>query len=557
MKIPATSQKLRGGYYTPEAIANFLSDWAITKGNTKVLEPSCGDGNVLVAITRTLRQKGIDDKTLSQLVWGVEIDPIEAAKARRRITVNGTNFDTNIHNGDFFSFAREQLLMQEKYDAIVGNPPFIRYQNFQDEHRAVAFHIMEQAGMRPTRLTNSWVPFIVTATLLLNAQGGRLAMVIPAELLQVNYAAELRLFLTDFYSRITLITFKKLVFEGIQQEVVLFLGERGDNIRNEIRTIELNDTDDLQTYEHINFCISELKEMDHSREKWTQYFLDQIEIDLLRTLRGDKRIYAARKFIDVDVGVVTGLNEFFVLSKSEAENSGIYDYTSPIVTRSAHLQGIHFSEETYIKNTEMQLPSRILTIPSVDISNLSASMQQYIQKGETLEYHRGYKCRIRENWYTVPSIWTPDAFMLRQIHQYPKIILNTSKATCTDTIHRVRFITDTPPEYITVAFLNSLTFAFTEVMGRSYGGGVLELEPNEAETLPLPLNNVERLDFTEINDLANSGKIDSILDITDKILLMDGYGLSRADVSCLKGIWIKLRDRRINRKYRKSAQVLT
>ena len=42
------------------------------------------------------------------------------------------------------------------------------------------------------------------------------------------------------------------------------------------------------------------------------------------------------------------------------------------------------------------------------------------------------------------------------------------------------------PRVLAAASINSVTFAFSEVMGRSYGGGVLELEPREAEPLPFP-----------------------------------------------------------------------
>lgn len=445
--------------------------------------------------------------------------------------------------------------MQTKYEAIVGNPPFIRYQNFQEEQRGIAFQIMKQAGLRPTRLTNAWVPFIVTSTLLLKEHGGRLAMVIPAELLQVNYASELRLFLAHFYSRITLITFKKLVFEGIQQEIVLLLGERDGHIHTGIRTIELNSIDSLLEYKHEHFSVGELKSMDHSREKWTQYFLTQQEIDLLRKLRADSGIAPARHAIDVDVGIVTGLNEFFVLTKKQAEERNIYDFTRPIVTRSAHLQGVYFSGNELFENTNKQLPSRILIVPDAELNKLALPLQDYIKEGESLRYHEGYKCRIRNKWYIVPSVWTPQAFMLRQIHHYPKLILNTTKATCTDTIHRVRLVSNMPAKAIIGAFLNSLTFAFTEVMGRSYGGGVLELEPNEAESLPLPLNNAENLDFEEISALMNAGKIEEALDITDSVLLVKGHGLSRSDVIKLRNIWCKLRDRRVNRKYQKAAEV--
>jgi len=40
------SKKLRGGYYTPQPIADFICKWAITNPMQKVLEPSCGDWNL-------------------------------------------------------------------------------------------------------------------------------------------------------------------------------------------------------------------------------------------------------------------------------------------------------------------------------------------------------------------------------------------------------------------------------------------------------------------------------------------------------------------------------
>src|SRR5713226_7157870 len=84
---------------------------------------------------------------------------------------------------------------------------------------------------------------------------------------------------------ITLITFKKLVFDGIQQEIVLLLGERNGNGHTGIRTIELNGIDDLASYEYATFLGEKLKEMDHSSEKWTMYFLGEQELQLLRALK--------------------------------------------------------------------------------------------------------------------------------------------------------------------------------------------------------------------------------------------------------------------------------
>ena len=58
MKAILTDDKLRGGYYTPGAIARFLAEWAIRTPSNAVLEPSCGDGAILSAATARLRALG-------------------------------------------------------------------------------------------------------------------------------------------------------------------------------------------------------------------------------------------------------------------------------------------------------------------------------------------------------------------------------------------------------------------------------------------------------------------------------------------------------------------
>jgi adenine-specific DNA-methyltransferase len=542
-------QKLRGGYYTPKPIADFLAHWAIQSPTAEVLEPSCGDGVLLQSAFEALVQKGAKRQTAVELLHGVELDEYEGRKAICRLEDLGVKPSMFlIHLGDFFAYCKAHLNDKRLFDAVIGNPPFIRYQHFVEEQRAPAFDLMKKAGMRPTRLTNSWVPFVVASSFLVSNKG-RLAMVIPAELLQVNYAADLRRFLSDYYNKITLITFRKLVFEGIQQEVVLLLGERNGDGRTGIRTVELDDVNSLASYEHTDFINSELKPMNHSTEKWTQYFLNKEEIELLRRMRANPALIDAGKVADVDVGIVTGQNKFFVLNEEQIKTRRLAAYTLPIVGRSGHLKGAIFSEADWHANAEANLPAHLLNLPNVSFDELPKVAGDYVTSGEQEGLHTGYKCRIRQRWYIVPSVWTPDAFMLRQVHGYPKMIVNKSGATCTDTIHRVKLLNGTKVEVIAAAFLNSLTFAFSEVIGRSYGGGVLELEPNEAERLPLPLKGAERLDLSQLHELLLRDDIDAVLDITDKVLLIDGLRLTDKEAKMLRRIWQKLRDRRINRKH--------
>lgn len=121
----------------------------------------------------------------------------------------------------------------------------------------------------------------------------------------------------------------------------------------------------------------------------------------------------------------------------------------------------------------------------------------------------------------------------------------------TDTLHKVRFLDDINGDKVAAAFLNTYTFALSETLGRSYGGGVLTFEPGEMRKIRIPMKMSEHLDLQKIDQLQRDGKIEEILQYTDKILLHDGLGLSEYEIVLLRSIWNKLRDRRMTRKNRK------
>ncbi len=96
-------------------------------------------------------------------------------------------------------------------------------------------------------MTNAWVSFVVGASLLLKDEGGKIGFVLPAEVLQVSYALQLRQFIAQFYNKINIISFEKLVFQDIQQEVVLLLCEKNDSGTHNIEHIELKDASALES----------------------------------------------------------------------------------------------------------------------------------------------------------------------------------------------------------------------------------------------------------------------------------------------------------------------
>lgn len=519
-----SSDKLRGGYYTPPPIARFLAQWVSASG-PRILEPSCGDG----AILRHLPATG--------QVTGVELVPDEAQKAREAAPAAA------VVEGDFFDFFLPDQL--DGWDGATGNPPFIRFQNWTEPTRSQAFDVMRRVGMRPTKLTNAWVPFVVASTLAIRP-GGRLGLVVPAELLQVTYAAELRAFLVDEFHELTAVTFKRLVFNGILQEVVLLLGVRGRGPAR-IRVVEVEDAASLPAGEALA-AVPRAPALRHDSEKWTKYFLPPAGIEALRTARTLPGLVRLGALADVDVGVVTGRNQFFVLRPSGTVERTLGGYVMPLVSKSAHVRGVRFDRDDMAALETADALCHLLAVDnSLPLSD-HRFLSTYVDEGEAEDVHTGYKCSIRKQWWVVPSTWTPDAFMLRQIYDHPRIVANLTGATSTDTIHRVRMLNGTPAAALAAASINSVTFAFSEVMGRSYGGGVLELEPREAEGLPFPDPHAVPSGMAQrVDDLLRTGNLEGALAYVDQSLLVDGLGVPPEVIAQLGAVWRRLRARRLTR----------
>ena len=519
-KAAATADKARGGYYTPPAVAAFLARWVCLAGQ-KILEPSCGDG----AILRELA-------ALSSRAHGVELVAHEAAKSREFAPVDAENLFTWLAKTDTGS-----------WDGVAGNPPYIRFGNWASDQRAPALELMRHTGLRPTRLTNAWVPFVVASTVLVR-DGGRVGLVLPAELLQVTYAAQLRDFLLSRFSEITLVTFQRLVFDGILQEVVLFCGVVGAGPPR-IRTVALSDADELAHADLDVEHFSSAPALLHEKEKWTKYFLDPAAIRLLRTLKGSGTLTRLGSIADVDVGIVTGRNSFFTFTDTEAEELGLTAHCVPLVSRSTQLSGLVYDTDCRASDIAAKHRTWLLDAPR---QATDRALLAHIEAGEAAGVHRGYKCSLRKPWWSTTSLWIPDLFMLRQIHLAPRLTVNAARATSTDTVHRVRLTAGTDPTALATVFHNSATFAFTEIMGRSYGGGILELEPREAEQLPIPCPECADTELTQDVDLLlKANEVEKALDVVDRRVLIERLGWSPDVVAQCRSAWVALRDRRTKR----------
>ena len=256
LKENNSAQKLRGAYYTPLPLAEMMVKLFSSDESIKtVLEPSCGDGVFIDALDDMKMLEQLNDAT------AIEIEQDEVEKLKHRFA-NSKKIE--IINRDFFDYYENTY--EKKFDLILGNPPYIRYQYLEENQRILMSEILVSQGMKSNRLVNTWVGFMVACVNLLS-DNGKIAFVIPAEILQVAYAEDLRLFLANHLSKITLITFEELVFPDIEQEIVVFIGEKGTEEKG-IRIIELNNLDDLNDFD---IDTNGFQKLQHVHEKWTKY----------------------------------------------------------------------------------------------------------------------------------------------------------------------------------------------------------------------------------------------------------------------------------------------
>jgi len=159
-------------------------------------------------------------------------------------------------------------------------------------------------------------------------------------------------------------------------------------------------------------------------------------------------------------------------------------------------------------------PAWLLVLSGVDKRSFPPGLRDYLAHGVQSGIPDGFKCRVRRCWFNVPSGNVSPGLISSLIHRFPLLVLNQAGVLCTDTLFHVYFRPGVVPELLVAAFFNSLTIAWTEMTGRSYGGGILELMPGEAESLRLPYSAGLKsdLDVEKVDDLLRRERTYEALD---------------------------------------------
>jgi adenine-specific DNA-methyltransferase len=532
-----SAQKLRGGYYTEPDIADFLTAWVLETKPERILEPSCGDGAFIQAIARA------NPGSVNSLV-GCELNPEEAQKAGDRAR-QLKGIATDIHTGDFLEWFLNRAEEGAPFDAVLGNPPFVRYQYLDAKQQALAERVFQQFDLHFTRHTNAWVPFIV-ASLASLKPGGRLAMVVPSELLHVLHAKSLRKFLLAQCATVLVIDPEHIWFQDTLQGVVLLLAEKRVKTNRTSARIAIRPVasrDQLRSPPQSHFERAEFFAGSVLNGKWMLGLLTSRERTLVKELSRHPQIKRFGEIASVDVGIVTGANKFFHVTDAILKEHGLEPWAHPMFGRSEQAQGVIYGRQDHEENARRGLPTNFVWLGKTPLEEFPESVRKYIRDGESQGLAKRYKCRIRTPWYNVPSVYAAPVGMLKRSHHFPRLVLNDAKTLTTDTAYRV-----TPHNVraadLVFSFVNSLTALSNELEGRHYGGGVLELVPSEIEKVLIPLGEHTSAALGNLDTAIKSGMLPEELLLREDNFILRPLGITATDRDALRHAWLRLRDRR-------------
>jgi len=184
----------------------------------------------------------------------------------------------------------------------------------------------------------------------------------------------------------------------------------------------------------------------------------------------------------------------------------------------------------------------------------SPQASAYIDVGKKAGVDEAYKCRVRKEWYRVPLVRPADLLLTCMNADTPRLTTNQADAHHLNSVHGVYLAADLRElgrELLPLASLNSVTMLNAEMVGRSYGGGILKIEPKEADVwaMPSPAFIATRAEqLRRIRDRVarnlQAGRLASAVDLVDQALLIDSGAVPSEQVVAVRNARSALAHRR-------------
>lgn len=495
--------------------------------NLRVLEPSCGDGVFIKALSKNF-------SNINLVVDAIDLDKIAIEKTTSILADLYGKYC--VQNADYLDWCVNN---DNHYDLIIGNPPYISKKLLTEEQKNKCREIHLKNRNFGSEIHNIWTSFLCDGMSRLN-DNGCIAFILPAELLKVKFGEKIQKELLKTFKRIEVFTFSSNVFQNIEQDtIILFLYKDASDDGLYFTTINSS-----KCLINKRFKLKRKRSLEAMKIKWSAHLLSEKHIKEISKI--NEKIPQIISYCETIPGIVTAANDYFIVNKSIVDEFDFKDIAQPIIQKGSFINGsVKLSKEKFSTLINEDKPTFFLDLSKADFDNIKH--QHYIDIGIKREINQRYKCSIRDKWYEVPGAWISDGFFFKRCHDYPKLVYNAADVLVTDASYRILMKDGYDIRSLIFSFYNSVTLAFSEIQGRYYGGGVLELTPSEFKSLPIPYMKISDSIFEKFVEIFQQKKsIDDVLAFNDQILLTNAIGINQNDILLLKEIRKTLMNRRLN-----------
>ncbi len=516
------SRRALGAYYTPRCVADSLIAWANPTASGRVLDPSFGGCSFLAAAADHAKT----GSGAGGSIWGIDIDPVAFEHADRLLA---PEVEKHLIRSDFFTLAPNGL--DGTFDAIVGNPPYLRHHVMSDTQRDLASSAARAAGVTLPRTSDAWAYFLAHSLAFLSP-GGRIAFVLPGAVLYSDYAGTLLDEIRRRFTTTKLIRVKERLFDDAREQSVVLAAAGFGGVAG---TLEYHQIDRISELGASLLTTSAGVSHDQDRRWWLTNTMTGAAAEAWSATLESPMTVALGDVFSIRIGAVTGANRFFVRTLQDAGELGSEGLrTVGIVARSRDFVGPVFTTADLDLAERSGHSSRLLLIEK-DARRHSAALIEEIRQAEADGLHERSHCRRRDRWYSLADPATPDAFLPVMGASPSPVYMNSAGISSTNGVHGLTWLSDSLKLRDGVlGTWTSLHRLAAELVGRHYGGGVLKLEPSDARRMPLAVSPNEEGALLEVDAVFRERGGQAAMDRADSIVLQAGLGISKKDCTVMR-----------------------
>ncbi len=521
----AETAKAHGVHYTPESLADFLADriLAALHGETApaVLDPACGDGELLDAFARALPAAHLT---------GVDRDSDALVGAKERLARDGIKAFTPLH-ADFLEInplaEAEHGLEADSFDAIISNPPYVRTQVLGAEKAQELAERFNLSGR-----VDLYQAFVHAMTPCLRP-GGVLGLLCSNRFLTTLAGMALREFLADEYELVEIFDLgdTKLFAAAVLPAIVIARRKKGGEANDACSYVRVYEAPTIESAPAADSVIAALAdgaegavEVDGrvyeiergtvkmgatAKDPWTLThddragWLEQIEA------KTDKTFDEVAK---IRVGIKTTADAVFIRRKWSdlpADQQPESDLIHPLIT--------HHIAERWTTPEGSKLARTVLYPHEVGSTGKRANValdqfpnaERYLEANRERLEGRTYVIEAGREWYEVwvahqPADWPKRKIVFPDISELPKFFLDESGAIVNGDCYWMAFDDDAEPELLSLMLAvanSSFAVAFYDaVCGNRLYAGRRRFITQYVKRFPIP--DVDETTRTRIHTLV-------------------------------------------------------